>query len=1361
MRRQVILPVVRTNKENAVPFLEAKYTSPSLQSGELAINELKGAETLYIRNSNGELVPFDSRESVLNEIAIASGNVISFIVNGAPEAFDTLQEIYAWIESHSGETISIINQVNGMATDVEELSASTVVLETEMDRISLSSNSETGDITFVHPDGREVTFKTTFSLAIKPSAEDCEKPGDSYIGEDGYLYIYNGTTFEKTIKIIGDDGVQGPQGPEGVQGPQGIKGEDGAQGPQGPKGDDGYVGADGVQGPQGVQGDGIVSITYYREESLDAWSGRTGGEISILETNSEVPRRIRVYDGLTGPQGLSPMLRVTSEGNVETSYDSGSTWENIGTARFEEGATNNYYSTNFKPTTAQCTNIGDVSIDQSDGHLYEFDGTQLVDTGISVRGPQGFQGVEGRGVGNIAVNDVAGGKEVSIELSDGTSSSFTLTNGVDGEDGIGVSRVETARTDSAVTYITYLTDGSHSAITIYDGIDGVTPQIEVRNDGNVYVSYDGGNSWNNVGTAHYEEGATNTYNTHALNVKASAADCTKDGDAYIDGNGVLQIYINGSFVPSVSLRGPRGIGITNVTTARTGSAVTLTTIMSDGSTSAVTLYDGVGIDSVVGTSNDGSHAKQTLTINKSNGESYSFDYYNGTDGKNGRSIAGISGTVIANNDIEVNIEYDDETSNSRFIITHGLSAYEVWLQTNTGSRQDFLDSLVGAKGDQGPQGPAGIDGTNGTDGQQGPQGPAGQSGTNGTDGKDGSQGPQGPKGENGTNGTDGKDGVQGPQGPQGKEGTGVNILGSYDSEQELNTAHPTGNPGDAYLINGDLYVWDATNNRWKNVGNIKGPVGDQGPQGPKGENGTNGTDGKDGAQGPQGPAGANGTNGTNGKDGYQGPQGPKGPAGANGTNGTNGRDGYQGPQGPKGTDGTNGTDGKRGSAFYIATAGTLTGTSIQKSNVAGYATVTTGDTIIDMYGNVRVVKTVSTSSYGDFTYDNTGLNVMGPQGPQGPAGSNGTNGTDGYQGPQGPMGSNGTNGRDGAQGPQGPRGYAGSNGTDGASGIDGRSIYYWSGESMTSYGPSIDETPVVYGGDGVPGDLLVGDLGGLYEILSYDNTQDKWMFSYLGSLKGPQGLVGPSGADGNQGPQGYGGTAGAKGTSIYTINEDTVSMAAGISWAPGTSQTGILIDYLPVDIAPGDLLFGVSGHVYEVTNLTGAEIGMDTADAIYTGICLRGPAGSSAQGGVVSTTSISSAATKHYVLGVSAGTNSQIYGGIHYETSTWYENGLLYESSDERLKDFGKDVEVDFDAIEKLPKKYFTWKNDESKVQNIGTSAQKLAELYPEIVSVNDDVYGVSYDRLSIIALAAIDKLHKENVELKERLKKLEEKLGL
>ena len=68
-------------------------------------------------------------------------------------------------------------------------------------------------------------------------------------------------------------------------------------------------------------------------------------------------------------------------------------------------------------------------------------------------------------------------------------------------------------------------------------------------------------------------------------------------------------------------------------------------------------------------------------------------------------------------------------------------------------------------------------------------------------------------------------------GNRGEDGTGVTILGSYDTEEELNQAHPTGNPGDAYMIAGDLYVWDAANSQWKNVGRIQGAQGDTGPAG--------------------------------------------------------------------------------------------------------------------------------------------------------------------------------------------------------------------------------------------------------------------------------------------------------------------------------------------------------------------------------------------------------------------------------------------------------------------------------------------------------------------------------------------------
>ena len=73
------------------------------------------------------------------------------------------------------------------------------------------------------------------------------------------------------------------------------------------------------------------------------------------------------------------------------------------------------------------------------------------------------------------------------------------------------------------------------------------------------------------------------------------------------------------------------------------------------------------------------------------------------------------------------------------------------------------------------------------------------------------------------------------QGEKGKDGTSVNILGSYNSLAELKAAHPTGNVGDAYLINGDMYVWNIEINDWDNVGNIQGPAGENGQPGADGK----------------------------------------------------------------------------------------------------------------------------------------------------------------------------------------------------------------------------------------------------------------------------------------------------------------------------------------------------------------------------------------------------------------------------------------------------------------------------------------------------------------------------------------------
>lgn len=64
-------------------------------------------------------------------------------------------------------------------------------------------------------------------------------------------------------------------------------------------------------------------------------------------------------------------------------------------------------------------------------------------------------------------------------------------------------------------------------------------------------------------------------------------------------------------------------------------------------------------------------------------------------------------------------------------------------------------------------------------------------------------------------------GEKGEPGKDGADGTSINIKGSVSSVEEL---PESANIGDAYVVNGDLYVWDGLT--WNNIGGIKGPAGD-------------------------------------------------------------------------------------------------------------------------------------------------------------------------------------------------------------------------------------------------------------------------------------------------------------------------------------------------------------------------------------------------------------------------------------------------------------------------------------------------------------------------------------------------------
>ena len=227
---------------------------------------------------------------------------------------------------------------------------------------------------------------------------------------------------------------------------------------------------------------------------------------------------------------------------------------------------------------------------------------------------------------------------------------------------------------------------------------------------------------------------------------------------------------------------------------------------------------------------------------------------------------------------------------------------------------DGPQGIQGIQGIKGDTGDTGLTGDTGPEGPQGLQGIQGETGLQGPKGDTGLQGIQGIQGETGLQGPDGPQGPIGPDGPKGTDGTGVQILGSYASEVDLNTAHPTGNAnGDAYIVAGDLFVWNGT--IFENVGQIQGPKGDtglQGIQGIQGDVGPQGIQGIQGDVGPDGPQGLQGIQGNIGPDGPQGLQGIKGDTGLQGLQGPTGDTGPQGLQGIQGIQGDAGPQGLQG-----------------------------------------------------------------------------------------------------------------------------------------------------------------------------------------------------------------------------------------------------------------------------------------------------------------------------------------------------------------------------------------------------------------------------------------------------------------
>lgn len=238
--------------------------------------------------------------------------------------------------------------------------------------------------------------------------------------------------------------------------------------------------------------------------------------------------------------------------------------------------------------------------------------------------------------------------------------------------------------------------------------------------------------------------------------------------------------------------------------------------------------------------------------------------------------------------------------------TNGQSAYDIWLtQGNTGTQQDFLNSLLGAQGAAGSQGPIGLTGLAGVNGKNtlaktttetaGANCSTGgvkieyglDANNNGTldvsevnasltkyvcnglvgaTGTTGTQGPQGIQGVAGPTGVTGAQGIQGTTGATGAAGiNGANGTNGVDGKNTL--AKTTTETVGANCATGGVkieYGLDNNSNNILDAGEINttltkficnGSVGATGSQGQIGLTGLTGSTGPQGIQGIQGPIG--------------------------------------------------------------------------------------------------------------------------------------------------------------------------------------------------------------------------------------------------------------------------------------------------------------------------------------------------------------------------------------------------------------------------------------------------------------------------------------------------------------------------
>lgn len=428
----------------------------------------------------------------------------------------------------------------------------------------------------------------------------------------------------------------------------------------------------------------------------------------------------------------------------------------------------------------------------------------------------------------------------------------------------------------------------------------------------------------------------------------------------------------------------------------------------------------------------------------------------------------------------------------------------------------------------------------------------------------------GPIGNTGATGPQGDQGFTGPIGPP------IQILGTLSSTADLPV---TADAGDAYIILGDLYVWEELSHSWLNVGPISGPTGVQG------ESGATGAQGVQGSTGSTGPAGNTGSTGPQGNTGTQGATGSQGIQGIQGGQGNTGATGVQGATGPQGNQGATGA----------GATGVQGATGVAGMNGSDGSTGATG--------------------------------VQGVQGSTGATGVQGTAGTQGSTGPTGALGNTGVQGTTGPTGATGPAPglvYIFSNTTT----FPAPSARIRFNNATAASVTQVNFSETANGGIDATTFLDTITVGTILNINdsaakntvflvtgATDNGTDRtYDVTYLGGISifanaatiyvnispkgatgatGAQGTTGPTGAAGNTGSQGATGSAGSQGSTGAT----GANGAQGATGATGnTGETGPQgstgpspVNYARVTVNTNKNVSNPGGNIFDSTGLSNGD----------------------------------------------------------------------------------------------------------------------------------------------------------------------------